>query len=309
MKIVSSFLPPCSDAAFCKQKQQVNNAQKQAEQAQTSQQKLAEGSAVARQSVPQTNQSEQKQSSTRHSQQNLQNSRDGVTLENLTEAEKQLIMELRARDREVRQHEQQHRAAAGSLVRGSIKYDYQTGPDGRRYAIGGEISIDTAPEGTPEETIKKAQKILQAASAPAEPSPQDRRVAAEARQMLVQAEQALAEQRIAEQNRQSSDPVIEEASTATTDDESDAVELPQWIEDEETPTINSALFDTSGQEILDLIQQSQDQQKADMPDTYANSVLMTPPKYSVGIKMMMDVQNISSAGELVLQGGNLDLFA
>ena len=74
----------------------------------------------------------------------------------LTEAETRQVRELQARDREVRAHEAAHKNAAGSLANGSASFSYQTGPDGRRYAVGGEVSIDTAKvEGNPEATNKK----------------------------------------------------------------------------------------------------------------------------------------------------------
>lgn len=87
----------------------------------------------------------------------------------------------------MRRHEQAH-ASAGGVYAGAPQYDFTTGPDGGRYAIGGEVSIDTAPvPGDPQATLEKAQTVRRAALAPAEPSEQDRRVAAEASQMAAQA--------------------------------------------------------------------------------------------------------------------------
>ena len=102
-----------------------------------------------------------------------------------------LIAKLKARDTEVRQHEQAHLAAAGALALSGAAYTYQRGPDGVSYAIGGEVQIDTSPGRTPEETIVRARSVAAAALAPAEPSGADRAVAAQAQQML---QQALAEQ-------------------------------------------------------------------------------------------------------------------
>jgi hypothetical protein len=113
----------------------------------------------------------------------------------LTDEEKQEVDKLKKRDREVRQHEQAHLAAAGGYARGGPTYEYTTGPDNKRYAVGGEVSIDTSKEKEPEATIRKAQVIYRAALAPAEPSSQDRRVASEAKQMESEARQELAEQR------------------------------------------------------------------------------------------------------------------
>lgn len=111
----------------------------------------------------------------------------------LDPAEKAVVQELKARDREVRQHEQAHMSAAGSLATSGPTYSYQRGPDGRNYAIGGEVGISMSPGRTPQETIARAERIVAAALAPAEPSGQDRAVAAHAMQMkqaaMVQAAQ------------------------------------------------------------------------------------------------------------------------
>jgi len=102
----------------------------------------------------------------------------------LSEEDKTRLQELRSRDREVRAHEAAHKSAAGSYAKGSAQFTYDEGPDGKRYAVGGEVSIDTSKiSGDPEATIRKAQTIRRAANAPAQPSGQDRSVAAQATQM------------------------------------------------------------------------------------------------------------------------------
>jgi hypothetical protein len=119
-----------------------------------------------------------------------------ITGETLTDEDAKEVERLRERDREVRTHEQAHAAAGGSHVRGGIKYEYQTGPDGRRYAVGGEVSIDTSPvSGDPQKTIQKAQQVRRAAMAPAEPSGADRQAAAAASRMEAEARQELIEER------------------------------------------------------------------------------------------------------------------
>lgn len=108
---------------------------------------------------------------------------DDVQLKELTD--------LKARDREVRAHEAAHQAVGGQYA-GAISYVYERGPDGAQYAVGGEVSIDTSPvEGDPEATIEKMRVVRAAALAPAEPSPQDRAVAAEAMQLMLQAQSEL----------------------------------------------------------------------------------------------------------------------
>lgn len=119
----------------------------------------------------------------------------------LTEEEQKQIDKLKARDREVKTHEQAHIAAGGSYVKGGATYDYQTGPDGKQYAVGGSVNIDTSPvDGDPEATIAKAQVVIKAALAPAEPSGQDQKVASAARQMMNEARKELTSQNNAEIN-------------------------------------------------------------------------------------------------------------
>ncbi len=102
----------------------------------------------------------------------------------INEEELQVIRELSSRDREVRAHEQAHLAAAGSLAVSGASFTYQQGPDGKRYAVGGEVSVDIAPvAGDPKATIEKARQIRAAALAPASPSAHDRQIAAQAAAM------------------------------------------------------------------------------------------------------------------------------
>lgn len=109
----------------------------------------------------------------------------------LEDAELQILSDLKARDREVRAHEAAHQAVGGQYA-GSISYVYERGPDGAQYAVGGEVSIDTSPvQGDPQATIEKMRTVRAAALAPAEPSPQDRAVAAEAMQLMLQAQSEL----------------------------------------------------------------------------------------------------------------------
>lgn len=113
----------------------------------------------------------------------------------LTEEEQKEVQELKKRDREVRQHEQAHLSVAGPYANGGAQFEYTRGPDGRQYATGGEVSIDVSPERTPEATIRKMRIVRRAALAPAEPSAQDRRVAAQASQNENRARVERAQQR------------------------------------------------------------------------------------------------------------------
>jgi len=110
----------------------------------------------------------------------------------LNAEEKKQLEQLKTRDREVRAHEAAHKAAGGGLVRGGANFEFENGPDGRRYAVGGEVKIDTSKvSGDPQATIRKAQTIRAAANAPAQPSGQDRAVAAQATRMETEARQEL----------------------------------------------------------------------------------------------------------------------
>ncbi len=116
----------------------------------------------------------------------------------LTAEEQRRVRDLQAIDRRVRAHEQAHVGVGGDLVRGGATFTYTTGPDDKRYAVAGEVSIDASPGRTPEETIPKAQHIRETALAPADPSPQDRSVAAAATQMEGKARGELSAQRQSE---------------------------------------------------------------------------------------------------------------
>lgn len=116
----------------------------------------------------------------------------------LTREEQLLLQEMKRTDREVRQHERAHMAAGGRYVTSGATFTYEKGPDGRLYAVGGEVSISTSKEASPEATLRKAQTIRRAALAPAEPSPQDKRVAAQATQLEYQAHRDIAEEELAE---------------------------------------------------------------------------------------------------------------
>jgi hypothetical protein len=106
------------------------------------------------------------------------------------------IQKLAATDRSVRSHEQAHLAAAGPYSKGGAEYSFATGPDGHLYAVAGEVALDTSADPSdPRKTIEKARVIQAAANAPADPSAQDRAVAAMAVEMEASAQQELAARR------------------------------------------------------------------------------------------------------------------
>ena len=112
----------------------------------------------------------------------------------LSDNARQAVTELQARDTEVRAHEAAHQAAGGGMT-GGASYTYEKGPDGRMYAVGGEVSISTKGGSTPEETIANARQVQAAAMAPANPSGQDFAVASSAKVMEMKAQQELAKEK------------------------------------------------------------------------------------------------------------------
>jgi hypothetical protein len=101
---------------------------------------------------------------------------------------KALVQKLQARDADVRAHEEAHVAAGGSLVTGGPNFVYEKGPDGREYAVGGDVTIDSSPvKGNPKATEAKELQVEAAALAPVDPSGQDLAVAASAAAAAAQA--------------------------------------------------------------------------------------------------------------------------
>ncbi|MCH7496345.1 MAG: hypothetical protein IH971_00635 [Candidatus Marinimicrobia bacterium] len=142
----------------------------------------------------------------------------------LSPEENARVEELKRRDTAVRRHEQAHVAAAGRYARGGANFQYVLGPDGKLYAVGGEVQIDTSevPD-DPQATIQKAQTVRRAALAPSNPSSQDQRVAAAATQMEFNARMELAQERAeksgpdAEENEQNDQAPAPRAEPAVID--------------------------------------------------------------------------------------------
>ncbi len=125
-------------------------------------------------------------------------SREGEPSPQQQRLEQLEIAQLVSRDQAVRTHEQAH-AAVGGRYAGAPSYTYERGPDGKRYAVGGEVGIDTSPiPNDPEATLRKMEVVIRAALAPAEPSAQDRQVAAQAQLQMAEARVELAQQQRSE---------------------------------------------------------------------------------------------------------------
>jgi len=157
---------------------------------------IAEQAELANTSI--TEQNNQEDSDTRDSKDSPQETKEqsnSVNKEEQTRAQAlehdRIISDLKKRDQEVRSHEAAH-AAVGGAFTGAPNLTYEKGPDGKRYAVQGEVSVDLSSiKGDPRATIAKMQKVHAAALAPVNPSVQDRRVASTATQLILQAQSEL----------------------------------------------------------------------------------------------------------------------
>jgi hypothetical protein len=113
----------------------------------------------------------------------------------LTPEQQEQVVQLQQRDTEVRAHEAAHQAAAGALG-GGASFTYQLGPDGRQYAVGGEVPIEIGGGKTPQEMLSRARQVKTAALAPAKPSGQDLKVAASAAALETKALADIQRQRV-----------------------------------------------------------------------------------------------------------------
>ena len=119
----------------------------------------------------------------------------GMELKTEDSGDESTIQELKARDAEVRAHELKHLASAGQYASGGIVYDYQTGPDGRLYAVGGHVNVNTGSiSGNPEASLQKARTLRATAMSVSEPSSADSAVAQNAAQMERDAMSEIAEE-------------------------------------------------------------------------------------------------------------------
>jgi hypothetical protein len=139
----------------------------------------------------------------------------------LSEEEQAQVAKLKQIDAKVRAHERAH-AAVGGAHAGAPSYTYTRGPDGQMYATGGEVAIDISAENDPEATLQKATQIAAAALAPADPSGQDRAVAAAAAQLRLEALAQIREEKRAEQAQQAAESAQAKAEKAERQQQSGA---------------------------------------------------------------------------------------
>jgi len=138
----------------------------------------------------------------------------GSSSTELSQEDQQRVAELVSTDRKVRAHEQAH-ASVGGRYASAPSYDFERGPDGLDYAVSGEVSIDASPVANdPEATLVKMDIVQRAALAPADPSAQDRQVAARAAGHAAEARVELARLRLEEANGGRAANATQPSSTA-----------------------------------------------------------------------------------------------
>lgn len=170
----------------------------------------------------------------------------GGGADDLSEEERAQVAKLKQVDAKVRAHERAH-AAVGGQYAGAPSYSYTRGPDGQMYAIGGEVSIDIGAEDDPQATLQKASQVAAAALAPADPSGQDRAVAAAAAQLRLQALGQIREEKRAEDEQKEVERTAQKeadearAEAAKQEDAEAAPVLPG-----QTPATGEAAGETQG---------------------------------------------------------------
>ena len=154
---------------------------------------------------------------TANAENNTQNNDKNAGQKNIGELsleEQRIVTELQAADTNVRAHEAAHMAAGGGLT-SPASYTYERGPDNKMYAVAGEVGISTGEGNTPQESLNKAQTIRRAALAPADPSPQDLKVAAQAASMEMSARAQIMQEKMAQNSKNSNNSNETSAGNST----------------------------------------------------------------------------------------------
>lgn len=135
----------------------------------------------------------------------------------LTPEQQQELTKLKKTDADVKAHEQAHLSAASGISASAPSYTYEEGPDGQKYAVGGEVNVSFDETGDPEKDKASAETMKRAALAPADPSSQDRAVARNADKMIAEDEKKIEELKEKERAQKEQDSKEKESSSEKTD--------------------------------------------------------------------------------------------
>ena len=73
-----------------------------------------------------------------------------------------VLEKFKSMDSQVRSHEQNHASLANTTT--PIQYNYQMGPDGKMYATGGSVRLDTSMPSDPEAAANKLEQLKKSAT-------------------------------------------------------------------------------------------------------------------------------------------------
>lgn len=111
----------------------------------------------------------------------------GTLASNVDEKDFQRVLEkFKNTDAKIRSHEQIHASIGHTTT--PISYTYQEGPDGKMYAVGGHVRLDTSIPDDPKAAQFKLDQIRKSASAPVDSSGADSMISSQANlnKLLVQ---------------------------------------------------------------------------------------------------------------------------
>lgn len=150
-----------------------------------------------------------------------------------TPDEQRELRELRETDRQVRRQQRIHATMAGSTAPTGAEYEFSVGPDGRRYAVSGDVRIQLSSGDNPEESIRLAKEAYRAATVPRTPDARDRSIAAEAARQIFVNQHRLDSSASPEY----ASPSLDEAASGNATDITSTNAVPATDSDSRSPTL------------------------------------------------------------------------
>ncbi len=86
-----------------------------------------------------------------------------------------VLEKFKQKDAQIRTHEQTHASQANTTT--PISYNYQVGPDGKLYAVGGYVRLDTSMPKDPQEALYKLDRLQSATTSVKDMSGADAQIA------------------------------------------------------------------------------------------------------------------------------------
>lgn len=140
----------------------------------------------------------------------------------LTHDDHEMLTRRQNRDVQVRSHEHTHPVTTGRHASGSISYSYQIAPDGRPYAVGGHLNVDTSANRPRKKQSRRCRQSWPQHLHRWIPSPQDRQVAGRASATL-----AKARVEMAENHKTTGEALVEKGKESQIAPESDETDEPE----------------------------------------------------------------------------------